>query len=361
VPRRSPLLPFALSVLLLIGLLLVAPGVSSAAVVVQPVATGLNYPVGFTFASDGRIFYIEHTTGNIRVLDTTKGTDKIFATVPGATSMIGIALHPSYPAQPYVYAYGTRKVNGVRLDQLVRFKDVAGKGKNMAVLLSRDAADPGPTSHHGGRLIFAGHGALFLMIGDESDPANAQDPGELAGKMLRMKPNGQPAANNPVAGSRVYASGLRNSIGYNFDPVNGRLWLVDNGPECNDEIDQISAGANYGWGPSETCATPPAAPRNTSQDGPSPVQPKYFFPNTVGVTGLAFCSGCGLGPAVEGRLLFGDYNTGAIHAATLNAARTGVTSQTVIATHAPAVLDVEAGPGGTIYFSDATGIYRLGT
>jgi glucose/arabinose dehydrogenase len=345
--------------LLLLAVLLPVSPARAAAVVIQPVATGLNYPVGFAFAPDGRIFYIEHATGEIRILNTSQGTDTLFATVPGATSMIGLALHPSYPAQPFVYAYGTRKVSGVRLDQLVRFRDVAGKGKNLAVLLSRDAADPGPTSHHGGRLLFGGHGALFLMIGDESDPANAQDPKELAGKMLRMKPNGQPAANNPVPGSRMYAQGLRNSIGYNVDPANGRLWLVDNGPECNDEIDQINAGANYGWGPSETCATPPAAPRNTSQDGPSPVLPKYYFPTTVGVTGLAFCDGCGLGPAVEGRLLFGDYNSGAIHAATLNAARTGVTSQTVIATHAPAVLDVEDGPGGTIYFSDTTGIYRL--
>jgi glucose/arabinose dehydrogenase len=345
--------------ILLVALLPAAVPARAASIVVQPVATGLNYPVGFAFDPSSRIFYIERSTGTIRILDLARGTNKVFATVPGAVSMVGLALHPSYPTQPYVYVYGTRRVGGVRLDQLLRYRDNNGTGTMMTVLLSRDAAPPGPTSHHGGRLIFGGHGALFLMIGDESDPAHAQDPSELAGKMLRMKPNGQPASNNPIPGNRMYAQGLRNSIGYNFDPVNGRLWLADNGPACNDEIDQINAGANYGWGPSETCDTPPAAPHNTNQDGPSPVLPKYFFPATVGVTGLAFCHGCGLGPAVEGRLLFGDYNSGGIHAATLNAGRTSVASQSVIATHAPAVLDMEDGPGGTIYFSDPTGIYRL--
>jgi glucose/arabinose dehydrogenase len=361
-PRTPFALRLALILALLMGPLLAAPGVTHAAtIVVRPVATGLAYPVGFAFAPDGRIFYIERSTGTIRIFDPDHGTSTVFATVPGAASMIGLALHPSYPTQPFVYVYGTRKVGGVRLDQLLRFRDNAGKGQAMSVLLSRDAAPPGPTAHHGGRLLFGAHGALFLMIGDESDPAHAQDPSELAGKMLRMKPNGSPAANNPVPGSRVFASGLRNSIGYDLDPSTARLWLVDNGPECNDEVDQINAGSNYGWGPSETCSTPPAAPRNTNQDGPSPVLPKYFFPATVGVTGLTFCTGCGLGSGAEGKLLFGDYNSGAIHAATLNAARTGVVSQTVIVTHAPAVLDMEVDPGGVVYFSDPTGIYRLAT
>src|SRR5207249_410022 len=123
---------------------------------------------------------------------------------------------------------------------------------------------------------------------------------------------GAPAAGNPFRGSRIFASGIRNSFGYDFDPQTGRLWLVDNGPECNDELNLISAGANYGWGPSETCTTPPPAPENTNQDGPSPVLPEFWFAATIGPTGLAFCDGCGLGAGSDGGLFFGDDNGGSI-------------------------------------------------
>ncbi len=62
---------------------------------------------------------------------------------------------------------------------------------------------------------------------------------------------------------------------------------------------------------------------------------------------------------MEGRLLFGDWNRGEIHAVTLTADRLGVASQTVILDRASGILAVERGTGGAIYVSDANGIYRL--
>ena len=347
-------------VMIATGSLFGVPGVAhGSSIVAQPVKLGLLDPTAFTFGPGGLIWYVERTHDQIRILNPATGTSTKFFTVTGGSSLVGIALHPNYPTKPWVYVYGTRKVGGVKLDQVLRITNHNGKGTGLKVLLSRAAAPPGPTSHHGGRLLFGPDGLLYLVIGDEADQANSQDPSDLGGKVLRMNANGAAPPGNPVHGSLVFASGIRNSIGDDFDPATGRLWLVDNGPECNDELDLISAGANYGWGPSETCATPPAAPANTNQDGPSPVLPKLFIPTTVGVTGLAFCAGCGLGADSDGAIFFGDYNGGAIHQVTLDAARNNVATSSVIFTHTDAVLSLEVGPDGAIYFSDMGGIYRL--
>jgi glucose/arabinose dehydrogenase len=339
------------------GSILGVPGLAHASTIVTvTVRTGLKSPTAFTFAPNGVIYYVELRTGQIRILDPATGTITDFFTVPGASSILGIALHPT---KAWVYVYGTREVGGAEYDQLLRITNHKGTGIGLKVLLSRPTALPGTFAHIGGRLLFGPDGFLYLVIGDEGAPANSQDPSDISGKVLRMNAAGAAAPGNPVAGSRVFASGIRNSFGYDFDPQTGRLWLDDNGPECNDELNLISAGANYGWGPSETCSTPPPAPENTNQDGPSPVLPELWLANPVGPTGLAFCDGCGLGTGSNGDLFFGDYNSGSIHEVTLKAEGDDVVSESVVFTHAYGVRSLEVGPDGSVYFSDFTGIYRL--
>jgi glucose/arabinose dehydrogenase len=87
------------------------------AISAEVVASGLKYPVGFTFSPDGRIVYGERFTGEIHIYDPATGNDTLFAKVPhvnsdGLRGLIGIALHPDYPAKPYVYAYASRNVMG---------------------------------------------------------------------------------------------------------------------------------------------------------------------------------------------------------------------------------------------------------
>src|SRR5437868_14595228 len=131
------------------------------------------------------------------------------------------------------------------------------------------------------------------MIGEGHHPANSQDlTANLRGKILRLDRDGTAAAGNPHG--RIWSFGHRNSFGFDFDPATGRLWETENGPACNDELNLIRPGKNYGWGASETCATPPAPPRNTNQDGPSPVLPKRLYGKVIAPTGAAFCSSCGL-------------------------------------------------------------------
>jgi glucose/arabinose dehydrogenase len=116
-------------------------------------------------------------------------------------------------------------------------------------------------------------------------------------------------------------------------------------------------GANYGWGPNETCSG--SAPENTNQDGPSPTLPELWYDNPFGPTGVAFCDGCSLGADADGDLFFGAVNTGDIRQVELNGTREDATSQSVAYTHTDSVLSMEVGPDGSIYFSDFGGIFRL--
>jgi glucose/arabinose dehydrogenase len=163
---------------------------------------------------------------------------------------------------------------------------------------------------------------------------------------------------NPFPGSRVFVYGIRNSIGFAFDPSTGIIWETDNGPSCNDEINRIEPGRNYGWGTSWTCDEPPPAPENTNQDGPAPVLPLAWFTPNVAPTGAVFCTGCGLS-GMEGSLLYGEFLTGNVNQVVLTADRMDIESITTVYTHPGSILSIEPGPDGRLYFSTGAGIYRL--
>ncbi|HYU56980.1 MAG TPA: PQQ-dependent sugar dehydrogenase [Actinomycetota bacterium] len=164
-------------------------------------------------------------------------------------------------------------------------------------------------------------------------------------------------ADNPFPNKRIYSFGHRNMFGLAFDPQGGGLWISENGPECNDEVNLIVAGGNYAWGQHETCAG--TAPGNTNQDGPQPrLLPEVFYVSTIAPTGAEFCNGCGLA-GQSGHLLFGANNDGKIRSLTLDAGRDDVASQSVAYDHPSAVISMIAAPNGQIYFSDPSGIWRL--
>jgi glucose/arabinose dehydrogenase len=330
----------------------------------KAVITGLEFPAAFTVdpSDNNAIWYGERNTGEIRRRDLQNGQDTLVFTVSnvltaGEQGLLGLALHPSFPQSPYLYAYASRDVNGAR-NHILRITISNGVGVSSQVILD----DPGITpNHNGGRIKFGPDGNLYAAIGDHSSSANAQivnGNANLAGKVLRMTPTGGVPADNPILGSLVWARGIRNSFGFAFDPVTNGLWLTDNGPSCNDEVNRILRGGNYGWGSGATCTTPPPAPQNTNQSGTAPIQPAAFY-TSQGITGLAFCDGCGLSPPFEDRIFFSTVTNGQLHSLTLNAARTAVVSDSVVYDHSAGILSIETQPGRAVYFSTANAIYRF--
>jgi glucose/arabinose dehydrogenase len=333
------------------------PATATAAppIVARRVAGNLAAPVAFTFGPGRVLWYVEKETGEIRTIDLDSGRDALYHDVPGVNGagergMLGIALHPRYPRKPFVYVYVTRSFRGRLRNQIVRIDD----GGRRRIVFSSPASSS--AYHNGGRILFGPDGMLYAIVGDGHAPRNAQDLSDDRGKILRMTPNGRVPTTNPRP-SRVFAYGIRNSFGFAFDPRTDRLWETENGPACNDELNRIRRGRNHGWGPNATCEG--ASPGNTNRDGPRPVRPELFYGRPIGITGIAFCDGCGLGRASEGRGFFGAVNTGAITRVSLDARRLGIQGDVVVYRHERGVISIEVGPDGALYFSDMTAIWRL--
>lgn len=321
------------------------------------VAANLAGPVGFTFMPSGLLVYLERNTGWLRFRNLQTKVDRRIHHISsvnfdGERGALGVALHPGWPARPFVYTYVTRNTPDGLRNQVLRIKVQNGLSVGVRRLLSVAA---GPASNHnGGRILFGPDKKLYVIVGDNADPANSQDrTNNLRGKILRMNPDGSRPADNPFP-NLIWAFGIRNSIGFAFDPQNDRLWESENGPSCNDEINRIVKGANHGWGSSQSCPS-------TNNSGPTPrILPKYNFSGTVGLTGLAFCDGCGLGPSFAGDLFVGAVNDGRIRRFDPNAARTGFDAGPLLVLDRPGpVISIEVAPNGRIYFSDFGAIYRL--
>jgi glucose/arabinose dehydrogenase len=333
-------------------------------VALERVLPNLESPVSFTLDPNNvSIWYAERYTGEIRRRNLVTGADVLVWTVPslitvGEQGLFGIALHPNFPTTRTIYAYANQTVSGVPRNRVLRIDmSSAFIGTSSAAIFS-EAGGPGD-QHVGGRLQAGPDGMLYLSIGDHERISNAQALTSTAGKVLRMTTTGGVPADNPIAGSLIWAYGIRNAFGFDFDPVNAGLWLTDNGPTCNDEVNRIVRGGNHAWGVEQTCGTPPNPPLNTNQSGPTPRQlPKVFYGATIGITGAAFCDNCGIQNA-NGKLVVGAANNGHIRLLALSADRTSVSSDILLKDHNESILSMENRPGQPIYFSTFNAIWRI--
>jgi glucose/arabinose dehydrogenase len=353
--------------LVAIGALTVSliPHEAGATIEEAPVRTGLSNPAAFTFDPGGRIFYGERLTGRIKFFTPgMPGDPELFYRVTDVSKdteqgLLGLAVHPDYPTEPFVYAYATRLVDGRLRNQLIRIRASGDRGVATKVLLQSPVSADG--HHNGGRILFGPDGNLYVVIGEARRSGNAQNLSNVRGKVLRMAPDGSVPPDNPFPGSFIYGFGIRNSFGLAFDPLTDALWETEAGPECNDEVNRIVAGGNHGWGPEATCSTSQLdAPYNTNQSGPEPIiLPKTWYTPVITPTGLAFCDGCGLASQREGRLYVGSFNVTEIRELRLSAGRNQIVDQQVVLDHGRSVLSMETAPNGRIFFSDAGGIHRL--
>ena len=211
-------------------------------VVVRTIASGLEVPWGVTFLPDGTALVGERDT--TRVLAVSGRRVRAVGTVEqaspqGEAGLLGLAASPSYVEDHLVYAY----VSTAADNRVVRMTyDGHALGEPEPVL----TGIPNGFIHDGGRLLFAGDGSLFVSTGETGQPSLAQDPGSLAGKILHITPEGEPAADNPTPGSPVWSMGHRNVQGLAFD-ARGRLWATEFGDDTWDELNLIEPGGNYGW------------------------------------------------------------------------------------------------------------------
>ena len=150
----------------------------------------------------------------------------------------------------FFYVCASRLDQGEWRNQVLRYTVSANALAVDATILRTGIAAGG--LHDACRLRFGPDGKLWIVTGDGGQPARAQDATSLNGKVLRINADGSVPSDNPMlkgqsAPSAVYALGLRNPGGLAFHPTTGTCFVVDAGDQTQDEIDEVSAGANFGW------------------------------------------------------------------------------------------------------------------
>ncbi|MBZ0305935.1 MAG: PQQ-dependent sugar dehydrogenase, partial [Anaerolineae bacterium] len=164
-----------------------------------------------------------------------------------------------------------------------------------------------------------------------------------------------PAPGNPFTSNSTYAYGLRNSFDFDFDPFsNGSIFATENGPACDDEINLIFPGGNYGWRPDYPCDD------NNPQDGDKYVYPLLHFTPPEAPTGIIIYDGK-MFPEWQGDLFFCGWNKGVMRRAELDDSRTRIERVEILDLRQSCSTDVEVAPDGSIYFTSSGGIHRITT
>jgi glucose/arabinose dehydrogenase len=304
---------------------------------------GFGFAVNLAFARDGTMFVADKDVGEIRIVRDGEILDEPFATLPvqvtvNETGLLGVAVDPAFPDEPWVYAYytGTDVMN-----HLVRIRAVGDRGTEIQPLLDLLPATAG--WHNGGDIAFGPDGKLYVSVGDGHDGSRSQDPNGIGGRILRLNPDGSVPDDNPLGpGNPTFALGIRNSFGLCFDPETGELWETENGPTEWDEINLIRAGDNYGW------------PEHLGPGGdPEFVPPVLAFQDPIVITGCA-------GSVADGGLFFGEGYTGNLHR--MQFPGLGADDQTpfdeVVGTFDGGVTDVEQASDGSLWVITPTALYR---
>jgi glucose/arabinose dehydrogenase len=267
---------------------------------VRSVVSGLTTPVSIAFLGTNDFLVIEKNTGKVKRVTANAVTGTVLDLAVNFNSergLLGIALHPAFPAQPFVYLYWSESTTGAdsasaaevpllgnRVDRFAWNGSALTLDTNIIKLraFQQDPDQPLRGNHDGGVIRFGPDGKLYIIIGDvgrrgqmqnlpqgwandpnvDDDQFGGPEPDDahLTGAILRLNADGSTPGDNPffAAGAtmggqaganvqKVFAYGIRNSFGMAFDPISGVLWNQENGDDSFDELNRIAPGSNNGW------------------------------------------------------------------------------------------------------------------
>ena len=328
----------------------------------QSVLPGLNFPVGLALAPDGRVFFNERLTGKIRIINQWQLVNQPFCQITIATSgeqgLLGLTLDPDFANNKFVYVY--HSASSPLRNRVVRYTESSGSCTQETIILDNL---PASTNHNGGIIQFGPDGKLYVIIGDSENSANSQSLTTLAGKILRVNPDGSAPNDNPFYATdsnpdpnsprkKVFSLGHRNSYGFTFHGHTGHLWETENGPGDNDEINRIVAGGNYGWPTVGGIA-----------NNPNFRNPILAYTPTIAPTGIiAIPENSTVYPvAYRNNLLFTAWNDGRIRRVILSGPDLTLlgSSSTAYTGGQGGLLSLMLGTDGYVYASNGSGIFKV--
>jgi glucose/arabinose dehydrogenase len=222
----------------------IAPDTGTVTLVGEPrdVVTGLSAPWSIAFIGETALIS-ERETGVIWELvddGSLREVARIQDLAPtGEGGLLGLAIG----ADERLYAYSSGP-NGNRVQRF----ELTGAAGSYGLGAADTILDGLPYAgfHNGGRIAFGPDGMLYVCVGDATEGASAQALDVLAGKILRMTPDGEVPADNPFPGSLVFSLGHRNVQGIDW-AADGTMFASEFGQDTWDELNVIVPGGNYGW------------------------------------------------------------------------------------------------------------------
>lgn len=323
---------------------------------VETVVADALVPVRMAQAPDGRLFYTELQTGNIRVV----GSDGQLQSLPFASlniesgkekGLLGLTLDPEFGSNGFVYVYATVPSHNGSMPhaEIVRFTALEDGAVDKTIIVDYlPAAD----LHNGGDLIFDNSGHLFLGRGDTDDAASAQQEGSLSGRILRYTRDGAIPVDNPYPGSAEWSRGLRNTFALALHPDTGDLFGADAGPASDDKLNFLQSGKNFVWG------------LESEPEGSGIGFTIKVWNEVITPTAMFFHSGTGT-MSFKNQLFLSSYNEGNIRQIVLAGDRfTDYIREIEFASLSNTdsnnkPLHVMEGKGGSIYLSTFNAIYRI--
>ena len=185
----------------------------------------------------GQLLVSSPKTGTVYLLADIDGTGKADERIPLITGLNrphGLdILHDDETS--WLYIAETNAVGRIAID----WSTASTEGDYQRLITNL----PNTGGHWTRTIQFGTDGWLYLTVGSSCNVCEETDPRRAA--MMRYRPDG--------SGEQIYATGLRNSVGFDWAPWDNSLYATDNGrdmlgddfPPC--ELNRIKAGGFYGW------------------------------------------------------------------------------------------------------------------
>lgn len=218
-----------------------AAGSASSPPGVSDVVTGLKAPWSVVWV-DGAPLISQRDDARIRQL--VDGELRDVLTVPGVKhggegGLLGMAVRGDHLVVYYTGEDDHNRVVRYRCEKRTGTVRLTGPQQVLDGI-------PSGVVHNGGRVEFGPDGKLYISTGDSTKRELAQDRTSLAGKILRVEPDGRVPADNPFPKSPVWSMGHRNVQGMAW-AADRTMFAVEFGENTWDELNVIVRGGNYGW------------------------------------------------------------------------------------------------------------------
>jgi glucose/arabinose dehydrogenase len=305
---------------------------------------GIKGPAtSMAFLGPDDILVLEKNTGKVqRILNGSLQKEPVIQLKVGTEvemGLLGIAISKNEQDKTFVFLYYTEANNSgiVVGNRLYRYELIDNKLVNPLLLLNLPATSPivgHENNHIGGKVVIGPDSNVYLVIGDVGGRmGNIQNimrgnaPDGTSG-ILRVTQEGKSVDNGPfgrsIPDTLYYAYGIRNSFGFDFDPVTGNLWDSENGGIDKDEINYVYPGFNSGWRKMMGMALSRFDPNVDLFyfDGKGKYSdPEFVWKETVAPTALKFLNSSELGSQYENTIFVGDVKTGNLYNFKLDSTR----------------------------------------